>query len=197
MSAELAQVENEVAAPPLSWCERQVQDAVYVHCAIKNHEIIVPNSCVFGWEADVVSVNKTGFISEFEIKVTRADFKAEAKKAHRKLLTDPVEQTFFGKRVHPRPNYFYFAVPENLIQPEEVPDYAGLLYVCKHVKRHALYFGTAREVKSPKRLHREKIDDGQRRQLSRAMTVRYWRQRLDALMPADELKAAKEAEKWF
>jgi hypothetical protein len=198
MGVELAKVENEAAPPRLGWCERQVQDAVYIHCAIKNHEIIVPNSCLFGWEADVISVNRTGFVSEFEIKVSRSDFKAEGKKAHRRLLTDPVEKSnLFGDRIHPRPNYFYYVVPDGLIQPKEVPDYAGLIYVYKHVRRYALYYGIAREVKGAKRLHREKIDDGQRRQLARAMTVRYWRQRLDALISADELKAAKEAEKWF
>jgi twinkle protein len=59
------------------------------HCALKNHEIIVPNSCVFSWESDVISVNKTGFISEFEIKVSRADFKADAKKERATLLVNP------------------------------------------------------------------------------------------------------------
>jgi hypothetical protein len=185
MSTELAQVMD--APPPVRrWTERQVQDAVYVHCAIKNHEIIVPNSCVLGWEADVVSVNRTGFISEFEIKVSRADFKAEAKKAHRRLLTDPVQHsTFFGSIIHPRPNYFFFAVPEGLIEPEEVPDYAGLIYVHKRVEAHRLYYGTASQVKAAKRLHRDRINDGQRIQLARALTMRYWRQRLNALLAHD------------
>jgi hypothetical protein len=198
VSAELAQVETRVQPPRLSWCERQVQDAVYVHCAIKNHEIIVPNSCVFGWEADVITVNKTGFISEYEIKVSRSDFKADAKKERARILVDPNDTTWFGKTItHKRPNYFYYAVPEGLITPEEVPDYAGLLYVHKHVKRYALYYGTVTEVKAAKRIHRDKIEDEQRRQLARALTVRYWRQRLDGLMPAEELKEAKEADKWL
>jgi hypothetical protein len=164
------------------WTEAHVQNAVYVHCRIKNHEIIVPNSCVLGWEADVISVNRTGFVSEFEVKVSRSDFKAEAKKEHRRLLTDPVQKSrLFGDVVHPRPNYFYFAVPVGLVAPEEVPDYAGLLYVHKQVEGHHLYYGTASEVKAPKRLHREKITDAQRLQLARALTMRYWRQRMNSV----------------
>jgi hypothetical protein len=176
---------TESARLPTAWCERQVQDSLYVHCAIKNHEIVVPNSCVFGWESDLVSVNKTGFVTEFEIKVSRADFKAESKKAHRKLLVDPVQKSgVFGDVTHPRPNYFYFAVPDGLIRPEEVPDYAGLIYVKRRAEtvagRVALYYGTAVEVKPAARLHREKITEWQRKQLARALTGRYWKQRVRA-----------------
>lgn len=182
MEIEAALQISQVVKPTPAWNERQAQDAVYIHCAIKNHELVVPNSCLFGWESDVVSVNRTGFISEFEIKVSRSDFKQDAKKERARLLVDPVERSaLFGDRTHPRPNYFFYAVPEGLIQPEEVPDYAGLVYVCKRVEGHHLYYGTAREIKPAARLHREKISDWQRNQLCRALSGRYWRQRLKQL----------------
>jgi hypothetical protein len=163
-----------------AWNERAVQNVVYVHCALKHHEVIVPNSCLLGWESDVVSVNRTGFISEFEIKVSRADFKADAKKARTRLLINPIQKSsLFGDVTHPRPNYFFYVVPENLIQPEEVPDYAGLIYVERRVEKYGLYYGLSREVKAAKRLHKEKITEWQHKQLTRALTVRYWRQRLN------------------
>lgn len=162
----------------IKWNERMVQDAVYIHCAIKSYWLVVPNSCVFGWEADVVGVLRSGFISEFEVKVSRADFKAEARKAHRGLLTNPMQKTFFGERRHPRPNYFYYTVPSGLIQPDEVPDHAGLLYVEKEVRSSALYYGTVKIAKPARRLHSEKLADSQREQLMRAVNERYWRQRL-------------------
>lgn len=191
MSALLEETDFFKDDTPPTWNERSVQDSLYIYCSIKNHEIIVPNSCVFGWESDVISVNRTGFIAEFEIKVSRSDFKAESKKAHRVLLTDPVQKSsLFGDVVHPRPNYFYFAVPDGLIQPEEVPDYAGLIYVKKRAEtienRVALYYGTAVEVKPATRLHREKITDWQRKQLARALTGRYWRQRVRLSRIEDE-----------
>lgn len=181
MVAEIAQLES--AALPLKWTERQVQDAVYIHCAIKNHELIVPNSCLLGWESDVISVNRTGFIAEFEIKVTRSDFRADAKKAHRHLLIDPVQKSAWTDRTftHPRPNYFYYVVPTGLVTPDEVPDYAGLIYAEKRVEDCALFYGMTQEIKPAKRLHKDKISDSQRHQLCRALTGRYWRQRLKLL----------------
>lgn len=165
------------------WNERAVQNAVYIYCSIKNHEIVVPNSCVFGWESDVVSVNKTGFIAEFEIKVSRADFKVDAKKARSGLLINPVQKScVFGDVTHPRPNYFYYAVPEGLITVDEIPEYAGLIYVKNKAEvingRPALYYGTAGEIKAAPRLHKEKINEWQRKQLARALSGRFWRQRL-------------------
>jgi Ni/Co efflux regulator RcnB len=180
---EESQIEQPIQMMPFkTWNERQVQDAVYIHCALKNHEIIVPNSCVFSWESDVISVNKTGFISEFEIKVSRADFKADAKKERATLLVNPEREDWFGRQIiKARPNYFFYAVPEGLIAAEEVPDYAGLIYVHRHVEGHRLSWRTASEIKPAKRLHREKISEWQRRQLCRAMSGRYWRQRLRLL----------------
>jgi hypothetical protein len=175
----------------LNWTEQQVQDAVYIHCAIKSHEIIVPNSCVFAWESDVISVNKTGFINEYEIKVSRADFKQDAKKDRAALLLNPVvRRELWSGDIHEttleRPNYFFYAVPEGLVQPDEIPDYAGLIYVRRHVKGPQLYYAIASEVKPAKRLHREKITDKQRCQLARAITRRYWKQRLKALSGKNE-----------
>jgi hypothetical protein len=163
--------------------ERQVQNALYIHCAIKNHELIVPNSCLFAWESDVVSVLKSGFICEFEIKISRADFKADTKKRRTEILVNPHRQRdLWGGGVevlapHSRPNYFYYAVPAGLIAAEEVPAYAGLLYVHR-MPDSAELVSTMREIKPAQRIHNDKMNDWQRHQLMRAVNVRYWRQRL-------------------
>lgn len=154
------------------WSERSVQDAVYVHCAIKNHESVVPNSGVFAWESDVISVTRSGFIHEFEIKVTRADFKQDAKKERARLLCDPVVKSMWGSHTCQRPNYFWYVTPEGLITADEVPDYAGLIYAVEPVVGYHLYFHTTKEIKPAKRIHNEKIADADRQQLARAMTVR-------------------------
>ena len=54
-----------------------------------------------------------------------------------------------GKENRQRPNYFYYAVPDGLIQPEEVPDDYGLLYI------HQGYISV---VKTAPLLHKEKVD---------------------------------------
>lgn len=48
------------------------------------------------------------------------------------------------------PNKFFYAVPKGLIKKEEVPDYAGLLYVDE--------FGNTTKIKDGKFLHKEKLD---------------------------------------
>lgn len=55
------------------------------------------------------------YLTAIEIKVTRSDFKAdtEEKRAPWRYYT----------------NKFVYAVPEGLVAPDEVPDYAGLWYV--------------------------------------------------------------------
>lgn len=165
------------------WTERTVQDATYVHCAIKNHEIINPNSKVFDWESDLISVTKSGFIHEFEIKVTRADFKQDAKKRRATLLCNPEVAGFWGSRICARPNYFWYVVPNGLITYEEVPGYAGLIYAMEPVVGHHLYFNTTQTVKEAKRIHNEKATEADRRQLARSMTLRFWKQRLRETEP--------------
>lgn len=177
-----------------AWNERALQDAVYIHCAIKRHEIIVPNSCLFDWESDLVSVTRADYIHEYEIKVTRADFKADAKKKRARILVDAVERIpLWGgverERVHRRPNYFWYVVPAGLITVEEVPEYAGLMYVSRRVDSPLLYRDISRDVKPAKQLHKDKINGWQRAQLTRALNTRYWHQRLSKLGAVDQLPA--------
>jgi len=162
----------------IKWNERGMQDAIYIHCVLKSHELIVPNSKVCGWEADIISITKAGRIHEFEIKISRADFRADAKKYRAKWLVEPEFKSFGVDMVHPRPNYFYYAVPKDLITPDEVPEHAGLIYVNFETDGHRLFYGITSLVKPPTLLHKEAITDWQRHQLMRALTDRYWKQRL-------------------
>jgi hypothetical protein len=77
---------------------------------------------LLAWECDVLSLNKTGYLSEFEVKVSRSDFLAEKKKVRKwQLLIERNEWAC--------PNYFWYVCPEGLISETEVPEYAGLIYV--------------------------------------------------------------------
>lgn len=53
-------------------------------------------------EADVVSILKSGYVVEFEVKISRSDFKADAKKGKWKFYDLRVETGI--------PNYFYYAL---------------------------------------------------------------------------------------
>lgn len=117
---------------------------------------------VFRWESDKLLWTKAGYIYEFEIKISRSDYKNDFKhKADKHLLLNSklqnpskqIEMDLFTNlhkheqkkypnitmdQIHsmrgyqedtPMPNYFYYAVPEGMLEPDEVPPYAGLIYI--------------------------------------------------------------------
>lgn len=101
------------------------------------------------WESDFFMVNVGGYTYEVEIKVTIADFKVDARKVdkhsilkdgtyssrvghHRKDVPssskDSIEWVTTQKPWGRRPNKFFYAVPEGMIDIADVPAYAGLMY---------------------------------------------------------------------
>lgn len=72
-----------------------------------------------GWHSEHVDgfCIRHGFFFVVESKVSRADFLADAKKSFRKNPEEGVG------------NYRYYACPEGLIKPEELPPKWGLIYV--------------------------------------------------------------------
>lgn len=104
------------------------------------------------WESDFFCMNKEGYSFEMEVKVSRSDFKADFKKPKHDLFRNQIDDLpIFTTQKHPKriPNRFYYAVPKGLISVDEVPSYAGLIYVDK---RHAYI------VKRAPFIHRTKID---------------------------------------
>lgn len=105
-------------------------------------EFFLCNMYVFTWESDVLILTKSHYWYEIEIKVSRADFKNDLKHKSQK------HNTLSDADATDKPNYFYYAVPEGLISPEEVPTYAGLIYM--HGSRPEI-------IKRPQKLHNEKM----------------------------------------
>lgn len=104
-------------------------------------DLIIPNFYLNSpFEMDVCKITKAGIVYEYEIKISRSDYKNDFKKGGKH---DLIKQ---GKRAC---NYFFFVVPEGLISKDEVPDYCGLYYYTKHDSFHL--------VKGAKKLHREKF----------------------------------------
>ena len=154
---------------------------------------------VFRWESDKLIWTKAGYIYEFEIKISRADYKNDFKhKAEKHLLLsskmpkqqEAVQQDLFANllkheqkrypgitmeqvqrmRGYPEntklPNYFYYAVPEGMIEPDEVPPYAGLVYITTY---HGETFKDEPDkwhhdlkiVRQAPKLHNTKYTDGE------------------------------------
>lgn len=74
-------------------------------------------------ETDFLVVQKSGLIFDIEIKISRSDFFADFKK---KIKHDKLSKPQDGTD---KPNKFYYAVPKGLVTVNEIPEYAGLLYI--------------------------------------------------------------------
>lgn len=114
---------------------------------------LFPNTYLGNWEADVFEVTKSGYLYKYEVKITRADFKKDAEKERKYcsgLSINKFEQLREGKRV----NYFYYLVPEGLITVDELPEFAGLIYINTKY-RHPSF----KTVKVAPKLSTDKITD--------------------------------------
>jgi hypothetical protein len=68
-------------------------------------------------ECDILKVTLSGYATEYEIKISRSDFKADLKKKHK-------HDSRFVKQI-------YYVVPFEMLNfaKEHVPEYAGLAFV--------------------------------------------------------------------
>ena len=86
----------------------------------------IANSFIFngGWESDFFIIQRaSNYCYEIEVKITRADFLKDFEKTKKHLILS-------GKKNHDLiPNKFFYCVPEGLISKDEIPPYAGLMYV--------------------------------------------------------------------
>lgn len=111
------------------WSEKKAQLILknyFLSKSAKQYEIT--NLFVYNWESDYLAITRSGYVYEVEIKISRADFFNDFKHKEEKHLL--IESNVLPD-LHPNdcPNYFYYAVPDGLIKEEEVPKYAGLIYL--------------------------------------------------------------------
>lgn len=69
------------------------------------------------WESDFVRITPAGFLTEWEIKVSRSDFRADFKKVdkHRSIAAGEWWK------------HFWYIAPRGIIPLDEIPEYAGLI----------------------------------------------------------------------
>lgn len=136
-----------------SLTEEKIQKAIYEHGFLSQSSIkyYTENLWIYGWESDIWIMTKSGYSYETEVKISRNDFKNDFKhKKNKHLLLESLDAAE-NKR---RPNYFYYAVPGGIISVEEVPEYAGLLYIVP-ISDH---FNRVDVVKKAPQIHKEKTD---------------------------------------
>lgn len=156
------------------------------------------------WECDVAEITPAGLWREYEIKCSRGDFLADAKKEQPRpgtgrWVTDDPTQPYKSRYVREMenkhqlmadpargPSQFWYVTPAGLIDQQELPDWAGWMVV-----HEAPRWGTLRieEVRPAPRRHRNKIDP---KIEQHARGVIYWRW-MALLMAGKDLGAAAPA----
>ncbi len=128
------------------------------------YEIILPNFYVGHYEMDVFRRMKSGYVYEYEIKISRSDFKNDFKKHKSKRVGLYPNHQFEKEYKHECMsigrgdcNKFFFVVPENLIQPEEVPEHAGLIWLVERTSSHGTFFDF-KTIKNAPFIHKNKND---------------------------------------
>lgn len=129
-------------------------------------------------ECDIISISKADLIYEYEIKVSKSDFKNDFIKKqykHRNLLSrngtkvyehriwrkGKVTKTFMHTLYHIA-NYFNYVTPKGLLNVADIPEYAGLIEVDESGKYEVI-------KKAPK-LHDVKATPGLIKSIAKNLT---------------------------
>lgn len=156
--------------------EKRIQHSLfYMHS--QSSMLMIPNYTPAGWwECDLLRITKAGYAEEFEVKVSVSDFKADSKKADdghtvwrhgvREVVRGPMtKHECLAARDPKGPCRFWFAMPEEIAEQVEIPEWAGLISFGKRSM-------TGRVIKVAPQLHRQKISD---RVIDHAKGVFYYR----------------------
>ena len=152
--------------------EKSIQIELYKDLSRRSRLFTVPNISTGYGEADLFSLTKAMFSHEYEIKVSRSDFKADFKHKHYKHAIYSGECGLRPSHERP-PNHFWYAVPEGLISVDEVPHYAGLIEICTHPDQQRVY---VKEIKPAPKLHKEKVSQMRLLSMVKGVEWRYWRE---------------------
>jgi hypothetical protein len=107
----------------MEFSEYSIQKKLFTRFSTHKYRFINIYFFKYNSECDFLSFTQSGYTQEIEIKISRADFKADFKKPKHEMMK--IKSDKYANR-------FYYAVPENLITVDEVPKYAGLIYINKN-----------------------------------------------------------------
>lgn len=169
---------------------KDISTGLYWLLSRQSYQVQIPNyTPLRWWECDHYAVTKAGLAVEFEIKMSVADFRADAKKQRDgrvmkdgwDIVRDEHGKMVFhnGEKKHEQlaakcadgPSRFYFVVPDGMIQAADVPEWAGLLWA--HERPHQSH-PTFLTVKDAPRLHREKVKPEVLENIRSTFYYRFW-----------------------
>ena len=121
-------------------------------------DIVMPNYYYNGYEMDVFRVMNSGYVIEYEVKISRGDFFQDFKKG-----------TQYGMPKHDevkngnKCNRFMFVTTKGLIEKHEIPEYCGLM------EYHGYDFAV---IKNAPLIHNHKIQQERFKDIARRASVR-------------------------
>ena len=142
-----------------------------------------PNIHFFAFESDLLILRKSGLITEYEIKLTKSDFKADFKKkarirfkktrerAHAKhgLGNMMTRHEYLEARLGA--NRFYYVIPEELLPEISVPHWAGLI-TCRPSR--SMDHCWIDQRKPAKLIHSTSFPDSAKSKILLSTYYRYW-----------------------
>ncbi len=152
--------------------------------------MVLPRVYLWAWESDVLAVDQSYQVTEFEIKTDRADFNNDREKSFGSLSKDALldEQTF-------GPNFFYYVVSAKVYRKvfKALPDHAGLMVARKD--------GRLETVKKAPELHGNPISSHRLNELYRKGYQRYRQAEIDNRELQDRIRLmnrhfAEERKTW-
>lgn len=147
--------------------EWDIQNKLWSHLQYqKKHNFIYPNNAsMFCWEADMISVTGSGYIHEYEIKISKSDFKADFKK--------PKHKIFLGENKSHKhfPSYFWYVTYGFEIDETDIPKYAGWIKMSQRGESKTLCYG---EIKKAPKINNYKLTEKMREKIYKNMFWKYW-----------------------
>jgi len=161
--------------------EKEMQKLFYKH-RYANYELIATNVCLNSGsnEMDILALRSNGLMDEIEIKSTLQSYKDDFSKTIRFKreetdngypLYDEIPKHYAIKNGLTACNYFWFLMPDELVDKCDIPGYAGILIYSADDNG----VNRLRLRKSPKLLHEHKLSDKERYNAAKRMATEYWR----------------------
>jgi len=104
------------------------------------------------WESDFFLQKANDYCYEFEVKVSKADYKKDFTKYTKHEILSTGKFTKHDGSIcdwSKRPNKFYFVVPMGMLEAKDIPTYAGLMVITDK--------GVLKTIKDAPFLHKNKL----------------------------------------
>lgn len=141
--------------------EYEIQEHLYRYLRMNNRRIVVPNSTIYGWEADMISLTRAMLADEYEIKTNLRDYKRDL---HKKKFKRNNWNKQPRKRVHNMPNRFWYVY--NGFDIKKFKPFAG--YIMVHDS------GKCEVLKKAPLIHSVKVNNTHVKKFLVSMSFKYW-----------------------